>query len=146
VKPWRTLNALIGSAKGDKFVKAVHGLIFGDLLNRANVELLKISSRYRLSHTENLEIQVIDRQQNHTVRSSKNLSGGESFIISLALALGLSCISSRKISAPALFLDEGFGSMDYAEQALNALAALKSRKLIGLISHLEIIRQKVEFR
>ncbi|MDR2104848.1 MAG: AAA family ATPase [Deferribacteraceae bacterium] len=148
IKPWRTLNALIGSARGDKFAKAVQTLIFGDLLDKANVELLKISNRYRLSRTDNLEIQVIDNEQRQAVRSAKNLSGGESFIISLALALGLSSLSTRKVSPPALFLDEGFGSLDteHAEQALNALAGLKSRKLIGLISHLDIIKQKVEYQ
>ncbi|MDR2401623.1 MAG: AAA family ATPase [Deferribacteraceae bacterium] len=149
IRKWSILNTLIGSAKGDKFAKLVQSLNFGDLLNQANTELMKISSRYRLIHGESLEIQVIDNEQNAWIRPARNLSGGESFIVSLALALGLSSLSRHKTSVDILFLDEGFGTLDSAcaETALTALTAVKGRKkVIGLISHLDMLKEKIAYQ
>jgi exonuclease SbcC len=149
IKKWFRLNELIGSANGDKFARAIQTLLFGDLINKANTELLKISNRYQLMHGENLEILVADCVQNYWTRSARNLSGGESFIVSLALALALSNLSSSKTYISALFLDEGFGTLDsdYAETTITALATVQQRKkLIGLISHLDILREKIAYQ
>jgi exonuclease SbcC len=147
---WRKLNDLIGSSNGDKFAKAVQGLLFGDLINKANIELAKITNRYSLiQEGETLSFKVTDAYQNGEVRSLNNLSGGESFIVSLALALGLSDFSNRKTSADLLFLDEGFGTLDndVMETALNALATVKNRKkLIGIISHVDLLKDKTPAR
>jgi exonuclease SbcC len=149
IRKWLRLNELIGSATGDKFARAIQALLFRDLINKANTELLKISSRYQLMHEESLDIMVRDSVQNNCVRSAKNLSGGESFIVSLALALALSTLSSSKTYISALFLDEGFGTLDSdcAEATVTALAAVQQRKkLIGLISHLDILREKIAYQ
>ena len=118
------------------------------MIGHANRQLQKMSDRYLLIHDDDrpLELAVVDSYQAGEVRSTKNLSGGESFIVSLALALGLSQMASRKVRVDSLFLDEGFGTLD--EEALDtALATLaglqQDGKLIGLISHVPTLKERI---
>jgi exonuclease SbcC len=117
----------------------------------ANRELEKLSERYILVQSEEipLELSVIDNFQAGEIRSTKNLSGGESFIVSLALALGLSQMSSRNVRVDSLFLDEGFGTLDEnaLESALETLANLHGEgKLIGIISHVAALKDRIGTR
>lgn len=145
---WSRLNDLIGSANGKCYRTFVQSMTFETLLHHANRALSKISSRYILkkSASESLKLNVIDVFQGGIERSADNLSGGESFLVSLSLALGLSEMASRNVKVESLFLDEGFGSLDpdTLEDAMNALAALESEgKMIGIISHVGEVRERI---
>ena len=110
-----------------------------------------MSERYLLIHDpqQPLALNVIDNYQAGEIRSTKNLSGGESFIVSLALALGLSSMASRKVRVDSLFLDEGFGSLDEDSMdiALETLAGLRQEgKLIGVISHMQALQERIPTR
>ncbi len=145
---WKTLKALIGSSDGSAYRNFAQGLTFELMISHANQQLRKMSDRYVLLHDrENaLSLNVLDAYQAGEVRSVRNLSGGESFIISLALALGLSKMSSQKIRVDSLFLDEGFGTLDEEalEVALDTLAALhEDNKLIGVISHVSALKNRI---
>lgn len=145
---WSALHELIGSADGKKFRNFAQGLTFELMVAQANMQLQKMSDRYLLvrSETEPLELNVIDNYQAGEVRPTKNVSGGESFIISLALALGLAQMASENVRIDSLFLDEGFGTLD--EQALDialeTLAGLQHEgKLIGVISHVPALKERI---
>jgi len=145
---WEQLHALIGSSDGKKFRNFAQGLTFELMITHANRQLQKMSDRYLLlrDHGEPLELNVIDNYQAGEVRSTKNLSGGESFIASLALALGLSAMASRNVRVDSLFLDEGFGTLDEdaLETALETLAGLQQEgKLIGIISHVPALKERI---
>ncbi len=142
------LHGLIGSQKGDKFRKFAQGLTLDHLVYLANKQLDRLHGRYLLQRkqSEALELQVIDTWQGDTVRDTKTLSGGESFLVSLALALALSDLVSHKTSIDSLFLDEGFGTLDSEtlDIALNALDSLNaSGKMIGVISHIEAMKERI---
>lgn len=144
------LNELIGSADGTKFSKFAQGITLDQLIYLANNHLHHLSDRYfivRQKDTKNLlEIEVVDRFQGDKMRPAATLSGGESFLVSLSLALGLSELASQKISIDSLFLDEGFGSLDAdtLEVALGALNLLESKgKMIGVISHVEALKERI---
>ena len=110
---WAKLNELAGSADGAKFRRIAQGYTLDILLNYANVQLRELTRRYRLERVpETLALQVIDRDMCDEVRTVHSLSGGESFLVSLALALGLSSLSSNRMRVESLFIDEGFGSLD----------------------------------
>ncbi|NLZ18068.1 MAG: AAA family ATPase, partial [Desulfobulbaceae bacterium] len=111
---WDLLHDLIGSSDGKKYRNFAQGLTFELMIGHANRQLQQMSDRYLLIHDpqQPLVLNVIDNYQAGEIRSTKNLSGGESFIVSLALALGLSSMASRKVRVDSLFLDEGFGSLD----------------------------------
>ena len=148
---WTRLKDLIGSADGKRYREFVQGLTFERLLGLANQSLVKLTDRYELTTEEKspLTINVIDHYRGGNVRSSKNLSGGETFIVSLALALGLSRLAGRNVRVDSLFLDEGFGTLDEAalDSALSVLASLKNEgKLIGIISHVGEIRERIPAR
>ena len=125
---WEKLHYLIGSSDGKKYRNFAQGLTFELLVSHANRQLAKMTDRYLLirDHKNPLELNVIDNHQAGEIRSTKNLSGGESFIVSLTLALGLSKMASRKVRVDSLFLDEGFGSLDNdsLEVALETLSSL----------------------
>ena len=149
-KVWVKLNEMIGSADGNKFAKFAQGITLDQLISLANNHLILLSSRYELQRSveqkQILEIEVIDSFQGNTVRPVSTLSGGESFIVSLSLALGLSELASQKIAIDSLFLDEGFGTLDVdsLETALNALNLLQSRgKMVGVISHVEALKERI---
>lgn len=139
---------LIGSADGKKFRNFAQGLTFEMMIAHANRQLQKMSDRYLLIRDDihPLELNVIDSYQAGEIRSTKNLSGGESFIVSLALALGLSRMAGLNVRVDSLFLDEGFGSLDddALETALDTLAGLQQDgKLIGVISHVPALKERI---
>ena len=145
---WDRLHDLIGSSDGKKYRNFVQGLTFRLMIGHANRQLQKMSDRYLLIHDDDrpLELAVVDSYQAGEVRSTKNLSGGESFIVSLALALGLSQMASRRVRVDSLFLDEGFGTLDEEalDTALATLAGLRQDgKLIGLISHVPTLKERI---
>jgi len=145
---WIKLNELVGSADGAKFKKFAQGITLDQLINLANQHLRLLSSRYILSRNQEklLELEIVDAYQGDVVRPVTTLSGGESFIVSLALALGLSELASQKIAIDSLFLDEGFGTLDEEslETALNALNLLQSSgKMVGVISHVEALKERI---
>jgi DNA repair protein SbcC/Rad50 len=145
---WNRLHMLIGSADGKKFRNFAQGLTFEMMVHHANSHLSKMNDRYILvrDKTQPLDLNVIDTYQADEVRSTKNLSGGESFLVSLALALGLSRMASQNVRVDSLFLDEGFGTLDEnaLESALETLARLREEdKLIGIISHVSALKERV---
>lgn len=145
---WEKLNILIGSADGKKFRRFAQGLTLDFLIDLSNTYLSKLNDRYILlrSNMEELGLSVMDTYQADTVRPINTLSGGETFLTSLSLALGLSDLSSKSTSIDSLFLDEGFGSLD-AETLDIALAALDtlhaSGKTVGIISHIEALKERI---
>jgi len=145
---WTKLNELIGSADGAKFKKIAQSITLDWLLYLANQHLMVLNKRYLLVRDQNkqLQLNVIDQYQGNVVRSVATLSGGESFIVSLALALGLSSLASQRISIDSLFLDEGFGTLDEEslEVALDALSRLQnSGKMVGIISHVKALKERI---
>ncbi|MDP2242922.1 AAA family ATPase [Pseudomonas sp.] len=145
---WQQLNSLIGSADGAKYRKFAQGLTLDHLVYLANQQLARLHGRYQLARRSSgeLELEVIDTWQADVARDTKTLSGGESFLVSLALALALSDLVSHKTSIDSLFLDEGFGTLDgeTLEIALDALDSLNaSGKMIGVISHVEAMKERI---
>jgi len=145
---WTRLHGLIGSADGKKFRNFAQGLTFEIMVRHANQQLRKMSDRYQLIRDPNapLDLNVIDSYQAGEIRSTKNLSGGECFIVSLALALGLSQMASKTVRVDSLFLDEGFGTLDEdsLEIALETLSLLNQQgKLIGIISHISALKERI---
>lgn len=148
---WDSLHALIGSADGKKYRNFAQGITFEVMVSHANRQLEKMTDRYLLIRDEKqpLELNIVDNYQAGEIRSTKNLSGGESFIVSLSLALGLSHMSSRNVRVDSLFLDEGFGTLDEdaLETSLEALSGLQQEgKLIGIISHVPALKQRISTR
>lgn len=145
---WQRLNSLIGSADGAKYRRFAQGLTLQQLIVLANRQLALLHNRYQLArHSETeLELVVLDTWQADSLRDTKTLSGGESFLVSLALALALSDLVSSKTRIDSLFLDEGFGTLDAdtLDSALNALDNLHaSGKMIGIISHVEALKERI---
>jgi exonuclease SbcC len=145
---WENLHELIGSADGKKYRNFAQGLTFELMIGHANRQLQKMTDRYLLirDDVQPLELNVIDNYQAGEIRSTKNLSGGESFIVSLSLALGLSQMVSKKVRVDSLFLDEGFSSLDEEalDTALETLASLQQDgKLIGVISHVQALKERI---
>jgi len=145
---WVRLSSLIGSREGDKFRRFAQGLTLDHLLYLANKRLHYLHARYLLKQKSNeeLSLEVVDTWQADIVRDTKTLSGGESFLVSLALALALSDLVSNQTSIDSLFLDEGFGTLDTEtlETALDALDSLNSTgKMIGVISHVDALKERI---
>jgi len=145
---WIKMNELIGSADGAKFAKFAQGITLDQLIYLANKHLNSLTDRYSIVRRRDeknlLELDIIDKYQGNEIRPVSTLSGGESFLVSLALALGLSELASQKISIDSLFLDEGFGSLDpdSLETALGALNLLESKgKMVGVISHVVALKE-----
>ncbi|WAR43669.1 AAA family ATPase [Methylomonas rapida] len=147
---WSKLNALIGSADGKKFRNIAQQLTLDVLFGYANQHLKDLSRRYRLERVKDtLALQVVDQDMGDEIRSVHSLSGGESFLLSLALALGLASLSSNRVKVESLFIDEGFGSLDaetlrVAMDALDSLQAL-GRK-VGVISHVQEMTERIGTR
>lgn len=145
---WGRLHDLIGSADGKKYRNFAQGLTFEMMISYANQQLKKMSERYLLLRDplQPLELNVIDAYQAGEIRSTKNLSGGEGFLVSLSLALGLSNMASKNVRVDSLFLDEGFGTLDAEalDTALETLAGLQQDgKIIGLISHIPALKERI---
>ena len=144
---WKKLNLLLGSASGNKFKEIAQGYTLETLLLYANKHLQELSPRYRLQRIpRTLALQVIDTDMLNEVRTVHSLSGGESFLISLALALGLSSLSSNRMKVESLFIDEGFGSLDNETLriAMDALEHLHTQgRKIGVISHIADMTERI---
>lgn len=151
---WQRLSDLIGSADGKKFRSYAQAITLQQLIAIGNDHLANINPRYRMEYEapeagapEKLEMIIIDQYQNDNRRTMATLSGGESFLISLALALGLSDLASGKRLIQSLFIDEGFGTLDgkTLDQAMTTLEQLQAQgKTIGLISHVPQLQERIQ--
>ncbi len=151
-KVWKELFQIIGNSK-DAFNIYVQRLTLKNLLDLANVHLYKLNKRYSLimeetyKPKEELNFNLIDHYQTDQVRLVDTSSGGEKFIISLALALGLSDLASKNVKIDSLFIDEGFGTLDKntLETVISTLETLQSEgKMIGIISHVENLKERIQ--
>lgn len=148
---WAKLAELIGSADGKKFRNYAQQFTLDVLLGYANQHLAQLARRYRLERVANgsgpsLALMVRDQDMGGEVRSVNSLSGGESFLVSLALALGLASLSSNRVKVESLFIDEGFGSLDSDTLgvAMDALDALQSMgRKVGVISHVQEMTERI---
>ncbi|MBK9733514.1 MAG: AAA family ATPase [Saprospiraceae bacterium] len=145
---WFIMDHLIGDATGNKYAKYAQNLSLQHLIILTNRRLTKLSDRYLLSSNAIEEdLRVIDLYQGNITRSVKTLSGGESFIVSLALALSLSDMASKNVKLESLFIDEGFGTLDAEtlETALTTLEKLQSEsnRMIGIISHVDSLKERI---
>jgi DNA repair protein SbcC/Rad50 len=147
--PWRELARLIGSAKGDEFSKFAQGLTLAQLIGLANRRLRELTDRYLILKPRDGqdELYVVDLYQGSAERSVSSLSGGETFTLSLSLALGLSDLASQNVQINSLFIDEGFGTLDpeTLDTAIVMLEKLQhdSQKTIGIISHRHEIKERI---
>ena len=145
---WSRLSALLGSADGKKFRELAQSYTFGFLVDQANYYLRQLSPRYELrTQPGSLALTVIDHDMFDEERHIQSLSGGETFVASLALALGLASLSSGQVFIGSLFIDEGFGNLDQASlqlvmDALSRLETTQGRK-VGVVSHTHQIRQQI---
>lgn len=146
---WQGLSSLIGSHDGKKFRTIAQKITFKVLLRETNQVMRTMTTRYSLAAAgvSGMGVDVIDHDMGSIVRTASNLSGGETFMVSLSMALALSRMGGQYLNVDTLFLDEGFGTLD--EEALNkAIYALEtlqrsSGKLIGIISHVKMIRERI---
>ena len=150
---WQVIQELVGTRKGEQFATVVQALNLQRVLGYANHHLARFMDRYELEqviHVKNgpqLDFRVIDKQQQGAVRTLKGLSGGESFVVSLALALGLASMRSSRLRVETLLIDEGFGALDPqtladAHHALEALQGAVGVQ-IGIISHVAYLKDKI---
>lgn len=144
----KVMNDLIGSADGKKFRIFAQGLTLQKLCDLANLHLQQLSGRYvaQKRNNDSLELSIMDTYQGDNVRSMNTLSGGESFLVSLALALGLSDMAGRNVRIQSLFIDEGFGSLDEntLDLAVTTLENLQAKgKMIGIISHVNELKERI---
>ena len=147
---WELLDRYIGDSEGKKFSTFAQGLTLSRLIALSNKRLSGLSDRYLLdkpNEKEDDELMVLDQYMGNERRSVKTLSGGETFMISLSLALALSDLASRNVKLESLFIDEGFGTLDpeTLETALCTLEKLQQegQKNIGIISHVESIKERI---
>ncbi len=151
---WGRMNELIGSADGKKFRNYAQQFTLDVLLGYANSHLAQLAKRYRLERVlapngPSLALMVRDQDMGGEVRSVNSLSGGESFLVSLALALGLASLSSNRVRVESLFIDEGFGSLDNEtlRVAMDALDGLQSMgRKVGVISHVQDMTERIATR
>ncbi len=148
-RKWDILKRLIGDATGNTFAAHAQSLTLKNLLVLANHRLQKLSDRYLLDQpTSDGSLNVVDQYQGNAVRSISTLSGGESFMVSLALALSLSDMASQNNPLDSLFIDEGFGSLDQETLgiAIDTLERLQaeSSKTVGVISHVEALKERID--
>jgi len=149
-RKWQLLNKLIGDATGNKFNQFAQDLTLDQLLILGNQRLKGLSDRYRMARPKGEEDEALVIIDNHMAgmrRSVRTLSGGETFLISLSLALALSDLASRKVEINSLFVDEGFGTLDpeTLDQTLDTLEKLQAEgnKTIGIISHVEALKERI---
>ena len=149
-KPWEILNSLIGDAQGRKVNDYAQDMTLTHLLYLANKRLDGLNKRYKIDKPlegEGENLMVIDQDMGNQRRAISTLSGGETFMASLALALALSDLAAKNVQIESMFIDEGFGTLDAEslDQTLDALERLQieSSKLIGIISHVDSIKERV---
>ena len=151
---WGRLDELIGSADGKKFRNYAQQFTLDVLLGYANSHLGQLARRYRLERIASaigpsLGLLVRDQDMGGEIRPVSSLSGGESFLVSLALALGLASLSSNRVKVESLFIDEGFGSLDSEtlRVAMDALDGLQSMgRKVGVISHVQEMTERIATR
>jgi exonuclease SbcC len=144
---WQVLNSLIGSADGRRFMIIAQCYLMDSLLDSANQYLKKLAPRYKLlSVPERLYLSVEDSYQGYATRSTDSLSGGEGFLVSLALALALADVG-QSLAVDTLFIDEGFGTLSGTPltNAINTLRTLHGHagRHVGIISHLRDVRESI---
>ena len=145
---WKVLNDAFGGNDGGKFKRIAQSYVLRSLLQKANYYLSMLNTRYELACTDgSLSISILDQAQGGAERNVSSLSGGEGFVVSLALALGLSAISKDKINVDTLFIDEGFGTLssDYLETVINTLDRLHQLggRRVGIISHVAELANRI---
>lgn len=144
---WARLSTLIGSAEGDKFRKIAQAYNLDLLVHHANAQLRQLVRRYRLKRGGSmLGLLVMDTEMGDELRSVHSLSGGETFLVSLALALGLASMASSTLKIESLFIDEGFGSLDpeSLQLAMDALDGLQAQgRKVGVISHVQEMHERI---
>jgi len=145
---WQAVDAAIGSATGDRFRRFAQGITLDHLLALANDHLRSLSPRYRLSRGTafDLAINIVDRDMGDEVRTTRSLSGGERFLVSLALALALSGLEGRGSFVDTLFIDEGFGSLDAEtlDMAVDALETLQGHgRKVGVVTHVATMVERI---
>lgn len=145
---WQAVDDAIGSASGDRFRGFVQGITLDHLVQLANAQLYALSPRYRLAQgpASDLTLHIIDRDMGDEVRATRSLSGGERFLVSLALALALSGLEGRASFVDTLFIDEGFGSLDVETlgMAVDALETLQGRgRKVGVITHVAAMIERI---
>lgn len=144
---WSKLNDIIGSADGKKFRQIAQEYTLDALLGYANIHLQALTNRYKIERIPStLGLQVVDQDMGDEVRTVYSLSGGESFLVSLALALGLASLSSSRMKVESLFIDEGFGSLDPTTLniAMDALERLHNQgRKVGVISHVQEMTERI---
>ena len=151
---WQTLHRCIGVNDGGRFKEFAQALNLGKLLDKANVHLARLSRRYRLvprldDGLPTLEFDLHDLWQAGERVAPRSLSGGERFLVSLSLALGLSDFRAVKMPIETLLLDEGFGTLDpdSLSVALGALGQLQADgRQVGIISHVVGLQERIEAR
>jgi exonuclease SbcC len=147
-KKWYELNALIGDASGNRFANFAQDLTLQSLIAITNKNLSLLTDRYLLVPTRIEEtLSVYDTYQGDTIRAINTLSGGETFIVSLAMAVSLSELAAKNVQIQSIFIDEGFGSLDAdsLEQAMSTLESWQSssNKTIGIISHVASLKERI---
>jgi exonuclease SbcC len=144
---WSKLNEIIGSADGKKFRQIAQEYTLDVLLGYANIHLQALTNRYKIERIPlSLALQIVDQDMGDEVRTVYSLSGGESFLVSLALALGLASLSSSRMKVESLFIDEGFGSLDPTTLniAMDALERLHNQgRKVGVISHVQEMTERI---
>ncbi|HYL31524.1 MAG TPA: AAA family ATPase [Stellaceae bacterium] len=145
---WQAVDDAVGSASGDRFRRFVQGITLDHMVQLANDHLHALTPRYRLARgaTSDLTLHIIDRDMGDEVRGTRSLSGGERFLVSLALALALSGLEGRSSFVDTLFIDEGFGSLDAEtlDLAVDALETLQGRgQKVGVITHVAAMIERI---
>lgn len=145
---WASMREVIGSSDGKRFSSFAQSLTLESLVAHANLHLRELAPRYLLQRVPNqdMDLRIVDRDMGDEIRSVASLSGGETFLVSLALALGLSSLASDRVRIESLFIDEGFGSLDHEtlELALSTLDSLQAGgRKVGLISHVQGLSERI---
>lgn len=146
-KKWDSLNKKLGDSEGKKFQRIAQRFVLKNLLVGANKYLDQLSNRYRLDCSD-LTLTVIDNYEGGVIRPVSTLSGGESFLVSLALALALSGLNRNGLSVETLFIDEGFGTLsgEHLNTVMDALEHLNAggKRKVGIISHVDSLKDRIK--
>jgi exonuclease SbcC len=144
---WDQLAKAIGTTDKDNFRDVAQAYTMGILLDRANYYMNQLSSRYKLSnYPDSLAIMVQDMEMGGELRTASSLSGGETFLVSLALALGLTSLNDEHFDMDMIFIDEGFGTLDNEslDMVMNTLENLHNLgKRVGIISHVDTLKERI---